>query len=145
MTAIGHWVDGKSWPGRGARVGPVYEPASGRIAGQVALAGVEDVDYAVRSARAALGLWRSASLSRRARVLFAFRELLKSHREELAQAITREHGKVLADARGEVARGQEVVEFACGIPQLQKGSHSESVSDQVDVHSVRQPLGVVAA
>ncbi len=145
MKAIGHWVDGKPWPGRGARVGPVYEPASGRVAAQVALASAEDVDYAVRSARAAFGLWRSVPLSRRARVLFAFRELLEQHREELAQAITREHGKVLADARGEVARGQEVVEFACGIPQLAKGSHSESVSDQVDLHSVRQPLGVVAA
>ncbi len=145
MTAIGHWVDGKPWPGRGARVGPVYEPASGKVAAQVALASAEDVGFAVRSARAAFAGWRSVPLSRRARVLFAFRALLEEHREELAQVITREHGKVLADARGEVARGQEVVEFACGIPQLLRGSHSENVSDQVDVHSLRQPLGVAAA
>jgi malonate-semialdehyde dehydrogenase (acetylating)/methylmalonate-semialdehyde dehydrogenase len=145
VTEIPHFLDGKTWPGRGGRVAPVYEPASGRVAAQLRLAGADDVDVAVRSARAAFAGWRSAPLSRRTRVLFAFRELLEGHREELAQAITREHGKVLADARGEVARGQEVVEFACGIPQLLKGSRSESVSEQVDVHSIRQPLGVVAA
>ena len=145
MSAIAHWVDGKPWQGRGARQGPVYDPATGRLAAQVALASVEDVDVAVRSARNAFAGWRSAPLSARTRVLFAFRELLQKQREELALLITRQHGKVLADARGEVARGQEVVEFACGIPQLLKGSHSESVSERVDVHSLRQPLGVVAA
>jgi malonate-semialdehyde dehydrogenase (acetylating) / methylmalonate-semialdehyde dehydrogenase len=145
MSAIAHWVDGKPWQGRGARQGPVYDPATGRLAAQVALASVEDVDVAVRSARNAFAGWRSAPLSTRTRVLFAFRELLQKQREELALLITRQHGKVLADARGEVARGQEVVEFACGIPQLLKGSHSESVSERVDVHSLRQPLGVVAA
>jgi malonate-semialdehyde dehydrogenase (acetylating)/methylmalonate-semialdehyde dehydrogenase len=142
---IPHWLDGKPWPGRGLRSAPVFDPATGRVAAEVALASAEDVDVAVRSARAAFAGWRAAPLSRRARVLFAFRELLEAHREEIALRITREHGKVLADARGEVARGQEVVEFACGIPQLSKGSRSESVSEQVDVHSVRQPLGVVAA
>jgi malonate-semialdehyde dehydrogenase (acetylating)/methylmalonate-semialdehyde dehydrogenase len=145
MTAIPHWVDGKPFEGESPREGPVFDPATGALAARVRLASSADVDFAVRSARAAFPAWRSAPLARRARVLFAFRELLERHRDELAACITREHGKVLADARGEVARGQEVVEFACGIPQLLKGGRSESVSEGVDVHSVRQPLGVVAA
>jgi malonate-semialdehyde dehydrogenase (acetylating)/methylmalonate-semialdehyde dehydrogenase len=145
MSEIPHWVDGKEWEGRGARRARVFDPATGRVRAQVRLASAEDVDRAVRSARAAFGIWRASPLARRARVLFAFRDLLERHRDELALAITREHGKTLADARGEVGRGQEVVEFACGIPHLLAGHRSESVSEQVDVHSVRQPVGVVAA
>jgi len=114
VTEIPHFVDGKTWPGRGGRSAPVHDPATGRVSAQVRLADAADVDSAVRSARAAFAGWRDAPLSRRTRVLFAFRELLEGQREELARTITREHGKVLADARGEVARGQEVVEFACG-------------------------------
>jgi malonate-semialdehyde dehydrogenase (acetylating)/methylmalonate-semialdehyde dehydrogenase len=143
VTTIGHWVNGKSWDGRGTRLGDVYDPATGAVAARVRLASAEDVDHAVRTAREAWPSWREAPLSRRARVLFAFRDLLEQHRDRLAECITREHGKVLVDAGGEVSRGLEVVEFACGIPQLVKGSHSESVSSRVDVHSLRQPLGVV--
>ncbi len=143
-ASLDHWVNGKSWEGSGGRRGDVFDPAAGRVTARVRLANADDVDHAVRSARAAFPGWSAQSLGRRARVLFAFRELLLRHRDELARRITREHGKVLADARGEVGRGIEVVEFACGIPQLQKGEHSVSVAEQVDVHSVRQPLGVVA-
>ncbi len=143
-TRIGHWVGGKPWAGHGSRLSDVYDPATGELAARVALASAEDVDHAVRAARAAWPGWRDTPLARRARVLFAFRELLEAQRDRVAGCITREHGKVLADARGEVARGLEVVEFACGIPELIKGSHSASVSSRVDVHSVRQPLGVVA-
>jgi len=141
---LSHWVDGKRWEGGGSRRSDVFDPAAGSVAAHVALASAADVDHAVRSARAAFPGWSAHSLGRRAQVLFAFRELLLRHRDELARRITREHGKVLSDARGEVARGIEVVEFACGIPQLLKGEHSESVSEQVDVHSLRQPLGVVS-
>jgi malonate-semialdehyde dehydrogenase (acetylating)/methylmalonate-semialdehyde dehydrogenase len=145
MREIPHWVDGKEWEGRGMRRGEVFDPATGEVCARVRLASAEDVDCAVRSARAAFPGWRAASLARRSRVLFAFRDLLERRRDELAQAISREHGKTLADARGEVARGQEVVEFACGIPHLLEGRRSESASEQIDVHSVRQPVGVVAA
>ncbi len=143
-TRIGHWVDGKPWAGHGPRLGDVFDPATGERTAELALASAEDVDHAVRAARAAWPGWRDTPLSRRTRVLFAFRELLEAEHERVAEAITREHGKVLADARGELARGLEVVEFACGIPELCKGSHSASVSSRVDVHSLRQPLGVVA-
>jgi malonate-semialdehyde dehydrogenase (acetylating)/methylmalonate-semialdehyde dehydrogenase len=143
-TTLRHWVDGKIWDGSGARRSEVFDPAAGSVSARVGLASAADVDHAVRSARAAFPAWSAVPAARRARVLFAFRELLLRHRDELAARITREHGKVLADARGEVARGREVVEFACGIPQLLKGERSETVADQIDVHSLRQPLGVVA-
>jgi len=122
----------------------VTDPATGQVTGHVDLASVADVDTAVASASRAFATWRTTSLSRRSAVLFAFRELLASHVDEVAAAITAEHGKVLADAAGEVARGLEVVEFACGIPHLLKGGFSSEVSTGVDVHSLRQPLGVVA-
>jgi len=141
---ITHWVDGKPWRGASARTADVTNPATGAVTGQVALASAADVDTAVRSARAAADEWRSVSLSRRARVLFSLRELLERNKEALAQRITAEHGKVLADAMGEVARGIEVVEYACGIPQLLAGNHSEQVSTDTDVYSIRQPIGVVA-
>jgi len=144
VTAIVHWVGGKPWQGGGRRFGDVYDPARGEVAARVRLASGEDVDRAVGAARAAFPAWRETPLARRTRVLFAFRDLLERHRDAVAECITREHGKVQGDARGEVARGLEVVEFACGVPQLLKGEHSESVSSRVDVHSVRQPLGVVA-
>jgi malonate-semialdehyde dehydrogenase (acetylating)/methylmalonate-semialdehyde dehydrogenase len=144
MTSIGHWVDGKPWAGHGPRRGDVYDPARGEVAARVHLASAEDVDHAVRGARAAWPAWRDTPLARRTRVLFAFRDLLEAQRDRVAERVSREHGKVLADARGEVLRGLEVVEFACGIPDLIKGSHSQSVSSRIDVHSLRQPLGVVA-
>jgi malonate-semialdehyde dehydrogenase (acetylating) / methylmalonate-semialdehyde dehydrogenase len=141
---IAHWIGGKSWDGVPDRHGDVYDPATGQVTGQVDFAAPAEVDLAVSAAADALREWGRASLAKRASVLFAFRELVKSHTDELAALITAEHGKVAADAVGEVARGLEVVEFACGIPHLLKGGYSENVSTNVDVYSIRQPVGVVA-
>ena len=141
---IGHWIGGRRTPGTSGRTAPVFNPASGEQTGAVALASAGEVGAAVASAVAAARSWRSASLSRRAAVLFAFRELLHAHADELAALVTAEHGKVLADAAGEVARGLENVEFATGVPQLLKGGYSEQAATGVDVYSIRQPLGVVA-
>ena len=144
MNRIEHWIDGKvvaSTSGRGA---PVYDPAAGEQTGEVALASVEEVDAAVASAKAAAPGWRSASLSKRAEVMFRMRELVDANRKEIATVLTAEHGKVLSDALGEVARGLENVEFACGVPHLLKGGFSEQAATGVDVYSIRQPLGVVA-
>ncbi|MEA2123422.1 MAG: malonate-semialdehyde dehydrogenase (acetylating) / methylmalonate-semialdehyde dehydrogenase [Solirubrobacteraceae bacterium] len=127
-----------------ARTAPVYNPATGEVRFELPLADPADVDAAVTRARAAFGEWSQASVVRRARVMFAFRELVAGHREELAEIISSEHGKVLEDARGEVTRGLEVVEFACGVPHLLKGEFSEQVSDGVDAYAFRQPLGVCA-
>ncbi|MDK3258463.1 CoA-acylating methylmalonate-semialdehyde dehydrogenase [Blastococcus capsensis] len=140
---VSHWVDGADWAGDGGRSADVYDPAGGHVARTVALASENDVQVAVASAARAWQSWSRTSLTRRMRVLFAFRQLLDARKEELAEIITAEHGKVLSDALGEVTRGLEVVEFACGIPQLLKGGYSEAVSSGVDVHSIRQPLGVV--
>lgn len=142
LPAIPHWIDGKRWDGSSSRTAPVFDPATGAVTAEVRLASTEDVDAAVASARAAFTAWRTTSLARRSTVLFAFRELLDRHRDELARAIVAQHGKVYADALGEVGRGLEVVELACGIPHLLKGSHSEQVSTDVDVFSLRQPVGV---
>jgi malonate-semialdehyde dehydrogenase (acetylating) / methylmalonate-semialdehyde dehydrogenase len=143
MGRITHWIDGKPWGGAAERHGDVYNPATGQLSGQVDFASAAEVDAAVSAAAHAFTTWRQASLSRRTEVLFAFRELVKRNREELAALITAEHGKVRQDALGEVARGLEVVEFACGIPHLLKGGFSENVSTRVDSWSIRQPLGVV--
>jgi malonate-semialdehyde dehydrogenase (acetylating)/methylmalonate-semialdehyde dehydrogenase len=141
---IPHWIDGAVRPGTSGRVGPVFNPATGEQTAQVHLADTAEVDLAVASATRAAAGWREASLSRRAAVLFAFRELLHERTDALAEIITAEHGKVLSDARGEVARGLENAEFATGVPHLLKGSFSEQASTGVDVYSIRQPLGVVA-
>ncbi|HEY7226350.1 MAG TPA: CoA-acylating methylmalonate-semialdehyde dehydrogenase [Micromonosporaceae bacterium] len=141
---ISHWIDGAARPGTSGRVGPVFNPATGQQTGEVDLADAREVDIAVASATAAAQGWRESSLSRRAAVLFAFRELLHQHADDLADILTSEHGKVTSDARGEVARGLENVEFATGIPHLLKGSYSEQASTGVDVYSIRAPLGVVA-
>jgi malonate-semialdehyde dehydrogenase (acetylating) / methylmalonate-semialdehyde dehydrogenase len=143
-TRIPHWINGSRSTSDTARTTPVYNPATGEQTGEVGLASREEVDAAIASARAAATEWRSASLSRRSSVLFAFRQLLVEHADELAAIITSEHGKVLSDAQGEVARGLENVEFACGVPQLVKGGFSEQASTGVDVYSIRQPLGVAA-
>ncbi len=140
---VTHWIDGKRFGGVADRQGDIYDPATGQIAGQVDFADVALVDDAVAAASSAFAEWRHASLTKRTQVLFKFRELLDARKGEIAELITAEHGKVLSDALGEVSRGQEVVEFACGIPQLLKGGFSESVSTRVDVYSIRQPLGVV--
>lgn len=143
MKTISHWIDGKAHPGDGARVGDVTNPATGQVTGQVAFAGPAEIEAAVASAKKASVDWAATSVSARTQVVFTFRELLNSRKEELAEIITAEHGKVRSDALGEVARGQEVVEFACGIPHLLKGGNSPQVSTGVDVKSIRQPLGVV--
>ena len=142
--SVPHWVDGARWLGASDRSAPVTNPATGAVSGHVALATVDDCNAAIASAAAAFPLWRDTSLARRSQVLFAFRELLNSRKHELAAIITAEHGKVLSDALGEVSRGQEVVEFACGIPHLLKGGYTENASTRVDVHSIRQPVGPVA-
>ena len=142
-TTLHHWLNGATYEGSGGRFSDVTNPATGEVSAQLALASEDDVQAAVAAASAAFPGWRDTSLARRVQVLFAFRELLNARADELAAIITSEHGKVLSDARGEVARGQEVVEFACGIPHLIKGAFTENASTRVDVHSVRQPLGVV--
>src|SRR3954470_14597127 len=144
VNRISHWIDGAVCAGTSGRTSPVFNPATGLQSGEVELASSAEVATAVASAKAAAQEWRSSSLSRRSAVLFAFRELLHNGADELAKIITAEHGKVLADAHGEVARALENVEFACGVPQLLKGGYSEQVSTGVDVYSIRQPLGVVA-
>ncbi|MDF1604401.1 CoA-acylating methylmalonate-semialdehyde dehydrogenase [Nocardioides sp. YIM 152315] len=142
-TTIPHWIDGKAHPGGGTRAGDVTNPATGRVTGRVAFAGPEEIEAAVVSAKKAAGDWAATSISARTRVVFRFRELLDARKVELAALITAEHGKVRSDALGEVSRGLEVVEFACGIPHLLKGGNSPQVSTGVDVKSIRQPLGVV--
>ncbi len=142
-TRITHWIDGKPWSGKAERTSDVFNPATGQKTGEVDLASTAVMAEAVAVAKRAGKEWANASLTKRASVLFAFRELLNARKEDLAAIITAEHGKVLSDALGEVIRGQEVVEFACGIPHLLKGQYSESVSTGVDVYSMRQPLGVV--
>jgi malonate-semialdehyde dehydrogenase (acetylating) / methylmalonate-semialdehyde dehydrogenase len=143
LPVINHWINGTTWTQTPERQGDVYDPATGAVTKQVAFASPATVDAAVAAAQAAFPGWRDTSLTRRVQVMFAFRELLNARKEELAAIITAEHGKVLSDALGEVTRGLEVVEFACGIPQLLKGGFSEGVSGGVDVYSIRQPLGVV--
>jgi malonate-semialdehyde dehydrogenase (acetylating) / methylmalonate-semialdehyde dehydrogenase len=144
MRTINHWIAGKLSTRAIERTGDVYDPATGEVQAKVAFASPADVDAAVAAAKAALPEWRDASLAKRSRVMFAFRELLERHKVEVAKLLTSEHGKVAADALGEVNRGLEVVEFACGIPQLMKGEFSENVSSDVDSYSIRQPVGVVA-
>lgn len=143
MDNIRHWINGSYVPA-GERTAPVTNPATGKVTGQVSLATGDEGAAAVAAAAAAFPAWRDTSLARRTQILFAFRELLNARKGELAAILTAEHGKVLDDALGEVSRGQEVVEFACGIPHLLKGSFTENASTGVDVHSVRQALGPVA-
>jgi malonate-semialdehyde dehydrogenase (acetylating)/methylmalonate-semialdehyde dehydrogenase len=144
VTSIGHWIDGASVAGASGRTGPVFNPASGRQTGEVAFASVEEIDRAVASGKAAFPAWRALSLAKRAELMFSIRELVHERRADIAALLTAEHGKVPSDALGEVTRGLEVIEYACGIPTLVKGDFSEQVSSGVDVYSIRQPLGVVA-
>ncbi len=140
---INHWIGGRESAGESTRTQPVYDPALGTSARDVRLGSAADVDAAVAAAAAAFPEWGAASWARRQGVLFNFRELLNARKDELALILTSEHGKVLSDALGEIARGLEVVEFACGIAHLAKGEYSENASTGVDVYSLRQPLGVV--
>ncbi len=144
MKHVTHWIGGKPWTGEAASRGDLYNPATGQVTGSVDFAGAAEVAAAVDAAAAALPGWRETSLTKRAGVMFAFRELIRARQGDLAALISAEHGKVRSDAAGEVARGLEVVEFACGIPHLLKGGFSENVSAGVDAYSIRQPLGVVA-
>ena len=144
MYTIDHWINGQRVAGASGNTGPVFNPATGQQQGQVALASVAEVDKAVAVAKEAFATWRSSSLSKRADILFKFHQIVVSRRDEIANLVSQEHGKVPSDAAGELARGIENIEFACGIPQMLKGSYSEQVSTGVDVYSLRQPLGVVA-
>ena len=143
-AAVSCWIDGKPDAPTSGRKGPVNNPATGEVIAEVGFASVEDVDRAVASAKAAFPAWRATPLSRRAEILFRFRELIAQNREKIAEILTLEHGKTFADALGEVARGLENVEFACGIPNLLKGGYTEQASRGLDVYQIHQPLGVVA-
>src|SRR4051794_23829962 len=144
VARISHWIDGQRVEGASGRSGPVYNPALGVQSGEVDFASVEEVNAAVQAAKRAFESWRTFSLSRRTELFFRIRELVHEHSEDIAKLLTLEHGKVLSDAKGEVARGLEVVEFCCGIPELLKGEFSEQASTGIDVYSIRQPLGIVA-
>jgi len=144
LRQINHWIGGRPVAGTSGRKGPVYNPAAGKQSGEVDFATVEEVDAAVKAARAAFTTWREVSLAKRAEIFFNIRELVHERREEAARILTSEHGKVLSDAMGEVTRGLEVIEFCCGIPTLLKSEFSEQASTGIDVYSIRQPLGVVA-
>jgi len=143
-ATIQHYINGQMSAGESGQSQEVFNPATGQVTGRVALASAADVDAAVAAAAAAFPAWADTPPIRRARVMFKFLELLNAHKDELAEAITREHGKVFTDAQGEVARGIDIVEFACGIPQLLKGDYTEQVSTGIDNWTMRQPLGVVA-
>jgi malonate-semialdehyde dehydrogenase (acetylating)/methylmalonate-semialdehyde dehydrogenase len=144
LRTIGHRIGGEEAPASSTHTAPVFDPATGEVQAEVVLADAADVDRAVRAARAAFETWGDVSVTRRMRVMFRFRELVVQHADELARVISSEHGKVLADAKGEIIRGQEVVEYACGVAQLLKGEYSDQVSTDIDAFSFRQPLGVCA-
>ncbi|MGE3257170.1 aldehyde dehydrogenase family protein, partial [Pseudonocardia sp.] len=144
MKTITHWIGGKPSTGTSTRTSPVFNPATGAQQAEVLLANPADVDEAVTTAAAAFERWSQSSLSQRTKVLFAFRELVNARIDDLALLVSDEHGKVVSDARGEVQRGLEIIEFACGIPTLLQGGFSDQVSTGVDVFSFREPLGVCA-
>jgi len=144
VKQIHHWIAGNEFKGASGRTGDVYDPATGEISGKVDFANKSEVDHAVSIAKTAFAEWSTTSITKRTQIMFAFRHLLNERKAEIAALITNEHGKVLSDALGEVTRGLEVVEFACGIPHLLKGGYSEGVSNGIDVYSIRQPLGVAA-
>ena len=144
MERIGHYIGGKHVSGESGRTGPVYDPSTGQQTHEVDFADVVEIDRAIEAAREAFPAWRATSLSKRAEIMFRFRELLDVHKAEVAAVLTAQHGKVLSDAMGEVQRGIENVEFATAVPTLLKGGFSEQVSTGHDVYSIRQPLGVVA-
>ena len=144
MERIGHYIGGKVVLGESGRSGPVFDPATGVQTHEVDLASTEEVDRAVQAAAEAFPAWRATSLAKRSEIMFGLRELVDLHRADIAKLLTAQHGKVLSDAMGEVARGLENIEFSCGVPNLLKGGFSEQVSTGVDVYSIRQPLGVVA-
>src|SRR5438128_5402144 len=144
VKRISHWIGGRLVEGGSGRSGPVYNPALGQQTGAVDFATPEEVDSAVQAAKEPFESWRAISLSKRTAIFFQIRELAHEQQEDIARILTAEHGKVLSDAKGEVARGLEVIEYCCVIPELLKGDFSEQASTGIDVYSIRQPLGVVA-
>src|SRR5712692_2573972 len=144
IRTVSHWIGGQPAPSKSGRSGVVWDPATGQAQARVDFASAEEVDHAVASAQRAFPEWRATALSRRAEVMFKLRELVDANRCGIAELLTSEHGKTLPDALGEVARGLENIEFACGIPNLLKGGFSEQASRGIDVYQIRQPLGVVA-
>ncbi|MEL6961167.1 MAG: CoA-acylating methylmalonate-semialdehyde dehydrogenase, partial [Pseudomonadota bacterium] len=144
MKDIGHWLNGARHAGSSGRHGDIYNPAVGEASGRVALASASEVDLAVQAAKAALPGWSAQTPLRRARIMFKLKGLIEAHMDELADLVTSEHGKTVDDAKGSITRGLEVVEFACGIPQLLKGEFSENVGTGVDLLSFRQPVGICA-
>lgn len=143
MRHIGHWISGVEIYSKSSRSGMVFDPALGQPVAEVGFANQAEIHAAIAAAKSAFPAWKNTTLAKRQQVIFKFRELLEAKKVELAEIITTEHGKVLSDAMGEITRGQEVVEFACGAPQLLKGEYSENASTNVDVYSLKQPLGVV--
>jgi malonate-semialdehyde dehydrogenase (acetylating)/methylmalonate-semialdehyde dehydrogenase len=144
LRTIDHWINGALVPSASGRTSPVYNPATGEVQAEVGLASIAEVDLAVANAKETFATWRLTSLSKRSEIMFAFRQLIVENRAKIADLVSIEHGKVPSDAAGELARGLENIEFACGIPSLLKGGYSEQVSGGVDVYSIKQPLGVVA-
>src|SRR5438034_1816029 len=144
LKRITHWINGTSVAGEPGRSGPVYNPAAGRQTGEVDFATAEEVDRAVQAAKEAFAAWRAISLSKRTAIFFRIRDLVDEHREDIARFLTAEHGKVLSDALGEVARGLEVIEYCSGIPELLKGEFWEQASTGIDVYSIPPPLSGVA-
>ncbi|MBW8881064.1 MAG: aldehyde dehydrogenase family protein, partial [Asticcacaulis sp.] len=144
MREIGHFLHGRAHDGGSGRVSDVFDPNTGKVQAQVALGDAALVDGAVAAARAAQTDWAATNPQRRARVLFEFRRLLERDMDSLARLLASEHGKVIADAKGDIQRGLEVVEFACGVPHLMKGEYTQGAGPGIDVYSMRQPLGVVA-
>jgi malonate-semialdehyde dehydrogenase (acetylating) / methylmalonate-semialdehyde dehydrogenase len=144
LGRVSHWIGGQSVPGESGRSGPVYNPARGIQTKEVDFASVDEVDRAVQAAKEAFKAWREVSLSKRQELFFTIRDLFHRRKDDIAAILTEEHGKVFSDAKGEVQRGLEVIEYACGIPTLLKGDFSEQASSGIDVYSIRQPLGVVA-
>ncbi|MFW5662048.1 MAG: aldehyde dehydrogenase family protein, partial [Oceanicaulis sp.] len=141
---IHHFINGKAVPGGSGRFGDVYDPNTGDVQAKVALATRDELAHAVEIAKAAQPAWAAVNPQRRARVMFKFKELLEADMDELARLLSSEHGKVVADAKGDLQRGLEVIEFACGVPHLLKGEYTEGAGPGIDVYSMRQPLGVVA-
>src|ERR1035438_6748246 len=144
IPTIPLWIDGKPFHSDQEKTSPIHNPATGEVIAELDHASPEEVERIIASSAAAFETWSQFSLAKRSAIMFRFRELLVEHTDELASIVSREHGKVLSDARGEIARGLEVVEFACGIPQQLKGEFSDQASTGIDVYSFRQPVGVVA-
>ena len=145
MREVHHFIGGAQVTGTSGRFGDIYNPNIGEVQAKVALATTGEMDAAVQAAANAFPAWAATNPQRRARVMFEFKRLLEANMDELAELLSSEHGKVVADSRGDVQRGIDVVEFACGIPHLQKGEYTEGAGPGIDVYSMRQPLGVVAA